>query len=139
MNQELQVAFGESRLAAAFVIGSGVATLALLFAMPLAPLLHALVSLWLGAEMLDAYRIVALRLGPRGVREVGIVGDGLRVVDAVGGVRAGELRAGSFVSPGLTLIRWRPHGARRDRTIVVLPDMLPAEDFRALRVALRFA
>ncbi len=34
---------------------------------------------------------------------------------------------------------WRPDGARWSRTVLIVPDMLPAEDFRRLRVMLRYA
>jgi hypothetical protein len=39
----------------------------------------------------------------------------------------------------LTSIVWRPDGARWSRSILVLPDMLPPDDFRRLRVMLRYA
>ena len=49
------------------------------------------------------------------------------------------LRDGSFVAPWLTIVRWRPEGARFDRTFLVVPGMLEREDFRRLRVLLRWA
>lgn len=55
------------------------------------------------------------------------------------GWRAGELRGGSFVAPWLTVIRWRPDGARLDRTLVILPDMIHATAMRKIRVVLRWA
>lgn len=54
-------------------------------------------------------------------------------VDGVGG----SVSPGSFVAPWLTCMRWRPHGAWRDRAVLVLPDMLRAEDFRRMRVLLK--
>ena len=50
----------------------------------------------------------------------------------------GELRDGSFVAPWLTIVRWRPEGRRRDRTILVLPGMSDAETLRKIRVILRW-
>ena len=57
------------------------------------------------------------------------------VVDGV----AGEIVAGSFVAPWLTIVHWRAASSRLVRTVVVLPDMLDAATFRALRVILRWA
>lgn len=51
----------------------------------------------------------------------------------------GRIVAGSFVAPWLTIVRWRPRGARFARTLPVLPDAVDAEAFRALRVVLRWA
>ena len=34
---------------------------------------------------------------------------------------------------------WRPDGARWSRAILIVPDMLPPDDFRRLRVMLRYA
>ena len=57
--------------------------------------------------------------------------------------RDGTLRAGvvlecSHVHPGFTSIVWRPDGARLARSIPVVPDMLVPDDFRRLRVLLRY-
>jgi hypothetical protein len=49
------------------------------------------------------------------------------------------VRDGSFVAPWLTVVRWRPPGARFDRATIVLPEMLSGEEFRELRVRLRWA
>ncbi|MEP7262597.1 MAG: protein YgfX [Usitatibacter sp.] len=70
-----------------------------------------------------------------GVRSLSLGRDGVMSLDG----RAGLLREGSFVSPWLTVLRWRPAGARFDRTVLILPDMLAREDFRRLRVLLRWA
>jgi hypothetical protein len=43
------------------------------------------------------------------------------------------------VGAWITTIVWRPDNWRLSRTILVLPDMLPDEDFRRLRVMLRYA
>jgi hypothetical protein len=52
---------------------------------------------------------------------------------------AGHVRAATYVGAWITTIVWRPDGSRLSRTILVLPDMLPDEDFRRLRVMLRYA
>ncbi len=55
--------------------------------------------------------------------------------------RAGAILDDSYVGARLTTIVWRADGApwwRPARTIVVLPDTLPEDEFRRLRVVLRY-
>lgn len=108
------------------------ATLALLAFMPGAPAPRILAATWVACAALHALRrrARAVRFDPDGAIEV---------QDAAGQWRTGEVREGSFVAPWLTIVRWRPGGARFDASIVLLPDMLPAEDFRRVRVWLRWA
>lgn len=49
-----------------------------------------------------------------------------------------EVRGSSFVQPWLTVLHLDLAGRRRCLALVVLPDMLPREDFRRLRVWLRW-
>ena len=56
-----------------------------------------------------------------------------------GAWREGLVRDGSFVAPWLTIVRWRPAWARRDRTLVILPGMLSPGAMRKIRVILRWA
>jgi hypothetical protein len=132
MTREVSVAVDRSKIGAAFALCAGAATLALLHAMPLPSLVRAFAVLWIGAATLDAYRLFTLR-----GREIRLGLEAIEVRDGVDRVREGTLRDGSFVAPWLTIVRWRPRGAAFDRTLVVLPDMLPAPAFRELRVLLR--
>ncbi len=55
--------------------------------------------------------------------------------------RAGTILDDSCVGPWLTTIVWRADGTpwwRPARAIVVLPDTLPEDEFRRLRVVLRY-
>ena len=55
--------------------------------------------------------------------------------------RDGAILDVSYVGAHLTTIVWRPDRApwfAPARTILILPDMLPADDFRRLRVLLRY-
>ena len=103
------------------------ATLALLAFTPGPAAPRILVATWIACAALHALRrtALALRFDPDGAIEV---------QDAAGAWRTGVVRDGSFVAPWLTIVRWRPRGARFDASIVLLPDMLPAEDFRRVRV-----
>jgi hypothetical protein len=51
---------------------------------------------------------------------------------------AGHVRSATFVHPAFTSIVWRPDGARWSRTIPLVADMLDVDDFRRLRVLLRY-
>ena len=137
MTPHLRITTGRSRIASVSIAVAATASLALLVAIPLPWLARIFALLWIGACALDALLGVALRLGRRGVRAMCLRSPDVEVATGDGRVHEGELRSGSFVSPWLTIVRWRPRGAFLDRTIVVLPDMLEAESFRALRVVLR--
>lgn len=52
---------------------------------------------------------------------------------------AGRVLGSSVALPWLVVIGVRPGVSRLSRRLALLPDALPAEDFRALRVALRWA
>jgi len=128
-NERVEAVLGRSRRAEAFVALGAVATAALLAAMPLPLELRACGLAWIAASAMSALT----RLRP-----------GLRLaLDARGdiqvGADAGAIAAGCFVAPWLTIVRWRPAGARLDRTLVLTPDRMPAEDFRRIRVMLRWA
>jgi len=60
------------------------------------------------------------------------------VRSAAGEWQPGELRGDCFVAPWLVIVRWRPEGARRDRTLLVLPGMASREALRKIRVILRW-
>ena len=82
------------------------------------------------------------RCAGRGVPALLHVGHDRRiaVTSRAGRTRDGAILDGSYVGARLTTIVWQPDGARRlapARSILILPDMLPAEDFRRLRVMLR--
>jgi len=50
-----------------------------------------------------------------------------------------ELLPSSFVSRNLTIVNLRPHGRRRARYVILVPDNVDARDFRRLRMWLRWA
>lgn len=126
-------------VAAALALAAG-ATLGLMAFVPMGSFSRAALAVGVIAASADAIRVVALRRGARGVRAFRVDRRGaVRVCDGVCREREGVLRDGSFVAPWLTLVRWRPAGARFDRTFLLVPGMLDAETFRRLRVLLRWA
>jgi len=116
------------------------ATLAVMAFTPMGSFTRAGLAAGVILAFADAIRVVALRRGTRGVRGFRVdLAKAIRVRDAAGREREGLLRDGSFVAPWLTLVRWRPSGARFDRTFLLVPGMLETESFRRLRVLLRWA
>lgn len=118
-----------SRRLAACVVLAAAATASLLAALPVPAWARGAVAAWCVLAFLHALARHVLR------RRVHILGGRSIVVDGI----AGEVVAGSFVAPWLTIVHWRPSSSRLVRTVVVLPDMLDASTFRALRVILRWA
>jgi hypothetical protein len=126
-SQRVDIALGRSRLVEAFVVAGTLATLALLWAIPWDIEARALGVGWTGVCALHALRRV------RAVRSLALDRWGEVVVDGA----SGQVRDGSFVAPWLVSLRWRPAGARFDRTLLVAPDMLGRDEFRRLRVLLK--
>jgi hypothetical protein len=118
----------------AFLLLATAATLALVLAMPLDPAIRAPGVLYVAAQSARACRAmlapIALRL--HRTREI-------HVCEAGGAWVTGELRDGSFVLPWLTIVRWRPAGARTDRTLVLVRGMATDDNLRKIRVILRFS
>lgn len=108
-------------------------------ALPVALVSIAFAVTAIAAWTLDRIRVVAWRRGPRAVRGFELRGDlTLIVVSGDGAACAGRVHRDSYVGARLSTIVWRPYGRWRSRTILLLPDMLPADDFRRLRVLLRY-
>jgi hypothetical protein len=93
------------------------------------------IVVWTG----DRVHVVAMRRGPRAVRSIELRAElQLTVVAGDGSCRQGRVRADSYIGARITTIVWKRDRARFARAILVLPDMLPADDFRRLRVLLRY-
>ena len=68
-----------------------------------------------------------------------LTGDRMLVVRMGDGrLVAGHVRAATYVCARVTTIVWRPDGARLSRAEWILPDMVETDDFRRLRVLLRY-
>jgi hypothetical protein len=140
MPPPVHVVLAPSRIAGAGIGVLAAATIALTIALPLQTLLQvamiAAVVAWAGWS----FHADALHRGRFAVTEVRLAPD-LILVACMGDGRlvAGRVRASTYVGAWVTTIVWRPDGWRWSCSILVLPDMLPAEDFRRLRVMLRYA
>lgn len=135
----VRVTLSPSLGAAAAIALLALATGAVVSMLPVDRAVVGLAIVAIGAWAIDRILVLALRRGSRAVRRFELRGD-LTIVVATGDgkVRAGRVHRDSYVGARLTTIVWRPFGRWRSRAILLLPDMLPAEDFRRLRVLLRY-
>ena len=121
-----------SGAAMAFLLAATAATLLLVLALPLSGALRAAVAMYLLASAARACRALTAVTGLHLA-----VGRGVKVRDAGGSWVAGEVRDGGLAMAALTVLRWRPEGARWDRTVLLLPGMASPDALRRLRVILR--
>ena len=136
----VHVVLGPSRIVGVGVGLAALAVLAVVFALPLAAWQQGLVTLAVLAWAARAFVVVALRRSPRAVTELRLAPDLVLVAHhGDGRLVAGHVRSATYVGELVTSIVWRPDDAWRSRAILVVPDMLPADDFRRLRVMLRYA
>jgi hypothetical protein len=121
------IAMRPSRTALTLVVATATATLAMLLLIPGSLAVRAAAMSW--SIAVACHALARHRRG----HSVRIQGRSI-IIDGV----PGEVVEGSFVAPWLTIVHWRPPGARFTRTLPVLPDMLDPGAFRALRVILRW-
>jgi toxin CptA len=101
--------------------------------------IKALVSLLVVASLVFHVRRDAMLRARNSVTGVLLKDDGsVEVTFADGTTAVGMRMRGSFVHPWFTSIVWRPDGARLSRIIAVWADSLPRDQFRELRVWLRW-
>ena len=136
----VHVSLGPSRSAGAAIGVAALATLVVILLLPLEPWQHGAACAVVLAWAWVAFERIAVRATPDAVVQLRLAPNLLIVVTRGDGrLIAGHVRSATCVSATLTSIVWRPDGARRSRSILVLRDMLPPDDFRRLRVMLRYA
>jgi hypothetical protein len=134
----LQIEFRPSRIAGALTLLGVVATAVLVAWLPAEAWQRLLAVTLLGVYGISLVRAWARRSTRRAVVAIALGANRhIAVVERDGRRVEGEVQDDSYVGSAITTIIWRRSGARRSRTIAILPDMLPAEDFRKLRVLLR--
>lgn len=127
-------------MAAASVIVAYLTTAALLAFAPGPALLRAAAIPPIGGHAVWTLRRWALRTTRSAVVGVELSADGRAALIERGGLRRdGYVQPASYVGDWLTTLVVRADGARVSRAIAILPDMLPADDLRQLRVLLRIA
>ena len=136
----VQIALGPSRVACAGIIVVAVGTFAVTLTLPIIPLAHVGCFIALAGWAAHRIRAVAMRSDPHAVREIKLESDrSIVIVHASGATSSATLRESSHYGPDVTTLVWRPKGRWRARSTLILADMLPADDFRRLRLLMRHA
>ena len=134
----LRLSLGPSRLASALICVTCLATCALVAWLPGAAALRGALVIAIGAYAILTMRHSATRSASRAIIGIELDADrAVRLIERTGRHIEGIVQPDSYVGAWLTTLVVRPDGKRRLRTLAVLPDMLPAEDFRRLRLLLR--
>lgn len=136
---QLRVALGPSRIAACAFGSLALVAIVLLAIMPTPGWTDAMAAIALVAWAVHRIRLHALRSAAASIVEVILADDRAIVVRRRDGVlRTGVVLERSHVHPAFTSIVWREDGARLARSVPIAPDMLDPDDFRRLRVLLRY-
>jgi len=129
---------GPSRMLATLLLIGHLSVAALLFYLDLSLVWKAAVLALLMVSIVYEIR-VALRLGSSAVVALRIArGETLSIRSRDGEWRDGEVLGSTTVTAFLTVINLRVNGERRMRNVVILPDCMAGEDYRRLRVWLRW-
>jgi toxin CptA len=135
----VRVTLQPSRRAVAWVVGMALCTCGVVATLPIDPVIVGLVVIAILVWAGDRVVVVALRRGPRASVALWLTGDRTIVVRRGDGrLVAGHVRSSSYVGARITTLVWRPDGAWGSRAELILPDMLQPDDFRQLRVLLRY-
>jgi toxin CptA len=128
-----------SRRLAVLLLALHFAALAALAALTFALWIRIVLAVALMAGLVRALRRSALLRSGDAVVELSCGEDGrLGCAQRDGARFDAEVLPQTAVYAAAVLLRAKPAGARRARSVVVLPDSLAAEDFRRLRVWLRW-
>ena len=136
---QLRVSPRPSRVAAVVIVTLAVASIGAVVSFPTPIVVDIVAAVALFGWAHHQFRLHVLRSSPRAVVEILLSSDAVIVVRRRDGTLvAGHVRSATFVHPWFTSIVWRPDGARWSRSIPLAPDMLGIDDFRRLRVLLRY-
>jgi toxin CptA len=133
----LQLRF--SRTLGALLVGAHLASLALLWITPLPSGVQFAASLLLLASGLFYLRRDCLLLAPGSIVSLRFDQEGACSYQARGGEWfEATLLGSSLVTPWLSVLNFKPETSRGMRSVVLFPDSIDAEDYRKLRVLLRW-
>lgn len=106
--------------------------------MPLALPMQVLMTLAVAASLAHLVYRHALLRAPHSIVALETHDGSLSVRTRKGEWLEGEVLGSSFVSPGITIVNFLPHGRWRVLHIVLLPDNADPQEFRHLRTWLRW-
>ena len=134
----LRLSLGPSRLASALICVTCLATCTLVAWLPGAAALRGVLVIGIGAYAILTMRHWATRSASHAIIGIELDADrAVRLIERTGRHIEGIVQPDSYVGALLTTLVVRPEGKRRLRTLAILPDMLPADDLRRLRLLLR--
>jgi hypothetical protein len=135
--EPVDVSLCPSRFVAAWIVILAVTTLGLSLALPVDGWLNALAGV-----LVAAWSLLALRryvYGQRAMGHLRLDGDRTLLLSTRDGrTWRGRVLTSTYVDARLTTLVWRAEGRRLARAECILPDALSSEDFRRLRVLLRY-
>jgi hypothetical protein len=134
----LRIDLRGSLIGAAVVVAAFLATGALLALLPGLAWLRAAAVIVVGAHAIRTLRVTALRPAKDALVGVELSPDArAALIERSGGRREGRVQPECYVGTWLTTLVVRIDDERWSRAMAILPDMLPAEDVRRLRILLR--
>lgn len=120
------------------MIAATLATAVLVAWLPGSALLRAALVIGLGAYAILTMRHCAARSAAHAIVAIELDAEhAVRLIERGGAPINGRVQADSYVGAWVTTLVVLADGKRFARTLAILPDMLPAEDFRRLRLHLR--
>ena len=136
---QLRVSPRPSRVAIAAIVTLAVATFGVVLTLSLPAACDVFAAVVLAGWAHRNLRLHGTRTARSAVVEILLSSDAVVVARRRDGtLTAGHVRSATFVHPWFTSIVWRADGARWSRAIPLVPDMLDLDDFRRLRVLLRY-
>lgn len=136
---QLRVSLRPSRVATATIAALAAATFGLWLTLPVPLVCDFVAAVALVGWALHHIRRHGTRSARHALVEIMLSSDAVIVVRRRDGrLIAGHVRSGSYVQPLFTSIVWRPDGARWSQAIPLVPDMLGFDEFRRVRILLRY-
>src|SRR5262245_26350407 len=134
----LDVPVAPSRIVCAWIIALAAMTLAIVLTLPIAWWARALIAIPICGWAVWRWR--GFRAGgTHALRRLQLDGDlRLLLTYASGRTLRGSVRPATYVGPRVNALVWRPAGRSWSRAQCIAHDMLCADDFRRLRVLLRY-
>lgn len=136
--RSLRIELTRSPIGAAIVVVAFLATATLAAVVPGPAWLRGIAVIAIGAHAAWTLRLAALRTAKAAIVGVELSPDGHATLMERSGRRCeGHVQPACYVGTWLTTLVVRIDHERRSRALAILPDMVPAEDLRQLRILLR--
>ena len=133
----VEVAVSPSRIALAWTLALAIGTFVVTLTLPFAWWIHVVDAVLFASWAW--WKLRELRQGRHAIRRLRVDGERrILLTRADGRSMRGRLLPSTYVGARLTTLVWRPNGRQFAHAECLLPDMLSAEDFRRLRVLLRY-